>query len=73
MTSFTAWGSISLFSATVCAVLFQSVLLWAALYVVGIICFFLAHRQEQMLFERVNQLETVLRTVTARKHKSGEA
>lgn len=72
MTNFLSWGSIFLFSATMCAVLFQSVILWAALYIVGIICFFLARRQEQAAFDRVVRLESILRAVTAKNHNSGE-
>ena len=72
MSNFLSWGSIFLFSATMCAVLFQSVILWVALYIVGIICFFLAHRQEQSMFERVSHLESQLRAVTAKNNNNSE-
>lgn len=72
MTNYLSWGSIFLFSGTICAVLFQSVILWVALYFVGAVCFFLAHRQEQKLFERVTRLEQQLRAVTAKNNENNE-
>lgn len=72
MTNYLSWGSVFMFSGTICAVLFQSVVLWAALYFVGVVCFFLAHRQEQHLFRRVTFLENQLRIITAKLNEINE-
>ena len=72
MTNYLSWGSIFLFSGTICAVLFQSVVLWTILYFIGAVCFFLAHRQEQHLFNRIRQLESQFRAVTAKINGNNE-